>query len=173
MPLKLNRSLILTFFLSILLSACALSANTTEEKLYVPPTLAPHSNPVPTDTPVPVLPTATPSCENNLSFLKDVTIPDGTVFKAGDEIEKIWLVRNSGSCNWSTGYEFRLISGESLGVDSAQPLGPADAGSETELLIVFIAPETAGSYRSYWQAYDRFGYPFGVDFYVEIVVEEE
>jgi len=167
---RLNLNLILILLLSISISACTFSASTVEEDLFVPPTLAPHSNPVPTDTPPPVLPTATPACENNLSFLKDVTVPDGTEYKSGEEIEKIWLVRNSGTCNWGTGYELRLISGEELGANSTQALYPAHANSEVELRIIFTAPDETGSYKSYWQAYDQYGVPFGIDFYLEIVV---
>ena len=126
---------------------------------------------MPTDTPVPALPTSTPTCENNLSFLNDVTVPDGTVYSPGDEIEKIWLVHNSGTCDWGTGYELRLASGEAMGADAVQALYPAHANSEVELKILFIAPEEAGSYKSYWQAYDQYGKLFGIDFYVEIVVQ--
>jgi hypothetical protein len=166
----LNHSLIV-IALCLLLSACTFSATNEETDLFVPPTLAPHSNPVPTDTPVPVLPTATPTCENNLSFLADVTVPDGAAFKPGDEIEKIWLVRNSGTCNWGAGYELRLMSGEAMGASESQALYPAHAGSEVELRIVFTAPDEAGSYKSYFQAYDQYGFPFGIDFYIEIIVD--
>jgi hypothetical protein len=173
LPWRLNLNLFLIVLLSITISACTFSATNADEDLYVPPTLAPHSNPVPTDTPVPVLPTATPACENNLSFLNDVTVLDGTQYKSGDEIEKIWLVRNSGTCNWGAGYELRLNSGEALGVETAQVLFPAHASSEVELRIVFTAPADVGSYKSYWQAYDQYGAPFGIDFYIEIVITSD
>ncbi len=173
MKWKSSPNLFLILILSISLSACAFSASTADGDLYIPPTLAPHSNPVPTDTPVPVMPTATPACTNNLSFLEDITIPDGTEFKPGDEIEKIWLVRNSGTCNWATGYELRLTSGDAMSADEAQALYPAHAGSEVELSVLFTAPEEAGTYQGYWQAYDQYGVAFGIDFYIEIVVNPD
>jgi len=66
-----------------------------------------------------------------------------------------------------------LASGEAMGADSAQALYPAHAGSEIELRIVFTAPDEAGSYKSYWQAYDQYGVLFGIDFYIEIVVNPD
>ena len=41
---------------------------------------------------------------NNSSFVSDVTIPDGTVLPAGQNFDKVWAVKNTGTCTWDDGY---------------------------------------------------------------------
>src|SRR5215216_5539815 len=43
------------------------------------------------------------ACNNNV-FEGDVTIPDGTIMKPGEDFVKTWAVRNTGSCTWDEGY---------------------------------------------------------------------
>lgn len=129
------------------------------------------SQPVVLETPTGVLPTPTGTCEDDLEFVEDVTIPDGTQFAPGDEMEKIWLVRNTGSCNWEAGYRLRLISGPAMGVEPDQALFPARSGSEAEIRIVFSAPDEPDIYRSSWQAFNLEGDPFGDLFFIEVEVD--
>ena len=46
------------------------------------------------------LPTATPTCSDWLTFVEDLTIPDGTSVIPGSVLDKRWQVENSGTCNW-------------------------------------------------------------------------
>ena len=64
---------------------------------YRPPTIAAYATPpiqptgTPTSTPVPVEvqpPIATPVCTNNLTYVDDLSIPDGTVVHPGDVLDK-------------------------------------------------------------------------------------
>jgi hypothetical protein len=112
-------------------------------------------------------------CTDGLTFLDDVTIPDGTVVHPGAEVEKIWLVENSGSCNWDDRYRLRLSSGLEMGVSAEQALHPARSGAQATLRLTFTAPTDPGTYQSVWQAYSPGGEPFGDVVYVEIVVEGE
>lgn len=119
------------------------------------------------------LPTPTPVCKNNLLFVDDVTIADGTVVAPGERLDKRWKVENAGSCNWDVEYEIRLVAGPAMGVPSTQALYPALSGTELEIRMLFKAPEEAGTYRSAWQAYDPNGEPFGETFFIDIVVSGE
>ena len=145
------------------LSACGVAKS--PEPSLVPllvPTLTVEK---PTDTPATfVLPasTSTPVCQDNLQFISDVTIPDGTVVVPGSTLDKQWLVQNSGNCNWDERYRLRLISGDPLGASPEQALYPARAGTQANLRILFSAPQDAGEYVSEWQAFDANGIPFGV-----------
>ena len=75
------------------------------------PTVSFNNTPLPgfTSLPSPAAPTAGPtqslgdSCNNNV-FEGDVTIPDGTVLKGGEDFQKIWAIRNTGTCLWDDGY---------------------------------------------------------------------
>ena len=120
----------------------------------------------------PIEPTPTPSCLNGLLFIKDLTIPDGTLVDPGESLDKRWEVQNSGSCNWDKNYRVKLIAGPGMGVPVQQALNPALSGTEVIIRMMFIAPDEPGNYRSAWQAYDPFGNPFGDLFFIDIVVSE-
>jgi hypothetical protein len=116
-------------------------------------------------------PVSGPECSDGLTFLNDLTIPDGTVVRAGDQLDKRWLVENSGNCNWMSDYRLRLVSGPAMDVPVEQALYPARGGVQAELRMVFTAPAEAGLYRSAWQAYNSQGEAFGDPFFIEVVVE--
>lgn len=162
--------------LTIGLAACRGSGPATPTtgpvgEVYRPPTAAPA-----TATPRPVNPTAdlrpssTPECSNVLTYLEDLSVPDGSTVQPGAAVDKRWKLENSGSCNWDGRYHLRLIAGPNLGVPSEQALYPARSGTQFTLQIIFTAPKEPGTYRSAWQAYDPQGQPFGDPFFVEIQV---
>ena len=119
------------------------------------------------------LPTRQANCDNQLSFLDDLTIPDGMEVSPGEEVTKRWLIRNLGSCNWNRSYSLQLISGLSLGTGKVQELYPARQSTEAVVEIIFTAPDNPGRYNSWWQAYDSDGNRFGDPIYMEISVRSE
>ncbi|MBE0686182.1 MAG: hypothetical protein IH585_09290 [Anaerolineaceae bacterium] len=146
-----------------------------EVPAFIPPTLIP---PTPTNEPIPTqiqnseesLPDA---CIDNLTFIEDKSIPDGTAVAPGSVIEKGWEVKNSGTCNWGSGYTIRLIGGPALEAISPQDLFPARSGTSLTIQIDFIAPDQPGNYRSAWQAYNPSDLAFGDSFYIDFVVKAE
>ncbi len=120
---------------------------------------------------LPLLPTATIQCKDSLAFLKDITIPDGTVVAPDSTLDKRWEIENNGNCNWGQDYRVRLIAGTELGAQKEQALYPARSGSRAVIRMVFKAPAEPGTYRSAWQAYNPQGEPFGDPFFIEIKVE--
>jgi hypothetical protein len=118
--------------------------------------------------PTPTL--ALPVCQDNLSFVEDVTVPDGTYVDPGVVLDKRWKVRNSGTCNWDESYRFKLIDGPEMSTQPEQALFPARSGSEAVIRLVFIAPLEPGRYRSAWQAFSPSGEAFGDPIYIEIIV---
>jgi hypothetical protein len=117
-----------------------------------------------------VLPSPTPPCSDGLSYIQDLSIPDGSTMAPGELIDKRWQVSNSGTCNWDERYRLTLVSGDSMGADASLPLYPARAGTEATLRILFTAPQAAGTYECQWQALNPDGVPFGDSFYMQIVV---
>jgi hypothetical protein len=115
--------------------------------------------------------TPTPACRTGLTFLEDITIPDGTIVAPGTHLDKRWLAENSGSCNWDQSYRIKIIAGPNLGASDQQALYPARSGTQAVIQIDFIAPSEPGSYRSAWQAFSPLGESFGDPFFIEIVVE--
>jgi hypothetical protein len=87
------------------------------------------------------------------------------------ELDKRWLVENSGTCNWDAGYRLKLVAGQSLGVPSEQALYPARSSAQASIRLVFTAPAAPGTYRSAWQAFNPQGIAFGDPIFIEVVVE--
>lgn len=137
------------------------------------PTSAPSSGQTPTSTPLPASSyyPATDDC-NDSSFIKDVTISDGTVLTPGEEFTKTWKLENTGTCTWNSGYSLIFssgyeMSGSSTGID--QTVNP---GKKANVSVDLVAPDSEGTYYGYWTLEDQYGYTFGATVYVEIVVAE-
>lgn len=152
--------------------------------VYIPPTQAstPYmvvlpgeetglAQPVSTGELVEQQATPTPSCTNNLRFIEDLSIPDGTVVSPGIPLDKRWNLENNGTCNWDQDYRVRLVGGPEMGAKAEQALYPARSGAQATIRMVFVAPQEPGAYRSAWQAHDPDGQPFGDIFYIDIVVQ--
>ncbi|MQC26632.1 MAG: hypothetical protein DWG76_04170, partial [Chloroflexi bacterium] len=155
----------------LLLAACTRSSLSQGEGYFIAPSVDPNSTPLVLETATALPATPTPPCDNHMVFLQDLTIPDGTVMAARNRFEKVWQVRNDGSCPWTRGYTLKLEDGPSLGVLTRYPLPASSQGDTVELVVEFTAPDEAGVYRSSWRAHDFGGEPFGVLIYLEIVVQ--
>ncbi len=161
-------------YLCILLAACG-GKNTP-----LPPTVSSTAISVDTIFPTPgftltttpsIALTSTPACEDGLTFIDDVTVPDFSLIAPGISLDKQWLVQNSGSCNWDDRYRLRMVDGNALGAPLEQSLYPARAGMQVTLRIVFVAPNDPGEYFSEWQAFNSLGIPFGQTFFIKIIVQ--
>ncbi len=108
------------------------------------------------------------SCENSFAFVQDLSIPDDTEFAAGQAFTKGWLLRNNGTCPWTTDYSIVFVGGDQMSAVDSIPLEQVVLPSQTlEVNIDFVAPEEAGSYRANWQVADPEGEPFGIDGFIE------
>ena len=132
--------------------------------------LAPTASPTSPQAGESAHPTTTPTCQDSLKFVADLTVPDGTIVARGAVIDKRWQVENNGTCNWDERYRLKEIAGPEMEAVPEQRLYPARSGSEVTIRIQFTAPEEAGTYRSAWQAYDPEDRPFGDPFFIEVVV---
>lgn len=117
-----------------------------------------------------------PACTLDATFLADVTIPPGSPFPPGARMDKVWQVRNSGTCAWGVGYELVLVEGESLGAPSTVPVPPTAAGGPADLAITFWAPAEAGPHTGVWQLQSPdagfFGPALTLDILVTVRAEE-
>lgn len=145
--------------------------SSSNEAMFRPATQPPPSTPTVQAPVAPNLPTPVVVCVDNLSFINDQTIPDGTQVAPSATLDKRWEVENNGSCNWDERYQIRLIGGPDMGANPVQPLFPARSGSQVIIRILMTAPDKTGSYHSAWQAYNPADEPFGDPFYIDIVVK--
>lgn len=95
-------------------------------------------------------------------FVADVNIPDDTVFAPGQSFTKTWRISNTGQTTWTTGYGLLFIDGDLLGAEATVPLPEEVApGEQVDISVDMIAPETVGSYISYWKLKTPDGKIFG------------
>jgi hypothetical protein len=110
----------------------------------------------------------------------DVTVPDGTVFKAGETFVKTWKLKNAGTAPWGTDFFLVRVKGDPLGAPATAPLSSTVQPGETaDLSLSFTAPDRLGEYTSFWMLRTPSGTPFGIGpegnqpFYLQIKVGTE
>jgi hypothetical protein len=125
---------------------------------FVPPsaTYVPLPPPPPTYPPTPV------TLCNQALFIKDVTIPDWTQMSPGQTFTKVWRLKNTGACTWTSAYSLVYVGGAELGKKSTPLLVTVAPGQEMDLAVDLVAPATAGSYQSYWMLRSPQGANFGI-----------
>ena len=133
--------------------------------------------PVPTNTHLPTA-TAVSYCDW-VTFIKDVSIPDGTVLTAGETFTKTWRLKNRGTCTWTSDYMLVFTSGVQMGGTTAVRLpGNVAPGQTVDVSVTLTAPVSRGRYTSYWMLRNPSGVLFGYGdnantaFYVDIKTED-
>lgn len=150
----------------------------TETPTPLPPTAT--FTPVPTMTPIiPTFPpTATPLPCNSAKFVADVTIPDGSTITSGASFTKIWRLKNTGTCTWTTTYDIVFTGGNTMSGPTVLDMpGIVLPGEEIDISVNLKAPTSSGHYRSDWKLRDPNGVIFGLgrtnaSFYADINVAD-
>lgn len=137
----------------------------------------------PTEEPKPGEPTATLDAKgcDRAGFVRDVTIPDGSVVLPGMTFVKVWELENKGTCAWNPNYTLVFANdGNSMSGAASQPLitsGTIAPGSKVQVAITLTAPSQPNDYRGYWILRNDKGQTFGLGdnadkaFYVDITVK--
>ena len=186
MSMRKNRRPLLLAGVSLVLAALACNAPgaaTPTVEMPPTPTAPPAAEASPTSLPTAsptTAPTATPvpdvsgpgGCTLNVAYVADVTIPDDTEIAPGEAFTKIWRLRNSGTCTWESGTQLAFVSGDPLGGPAAVDVQSVAPGSNTDVSVDLVAPNTPGTYRSTWQLQGSDGVRFGSQIYVQVVVPE-
>jgi hypothetical protein len=191
---KVGLIISILFVFSIVISACNLQASkpkpTTEVDLAytaaaltvqasvrsatpdpavvqpVEPTKEPESPAPPPQavyTPAPVDSNA--PCDR-ATFIDDITIPDNQTINPGASFTKTWLLRNEGTCTWTTGYAIVFSSGDQMSAQESVPLvAEVPPGHAVEISVNFVAPTENRTYRSNWMIRNEAGEIFGLDDY--------
>jgi len=132
----------------------------------------------PTNTPIP--PTETNAPCDRAGFVSDVTVPDGTIFRAGESFTKTWRLKNLGTCTWTPDHELLFKDGDSMGGPASQQLttGSVAPGQTVDISVNLVAPSTDGVYKGFWWIRADSGVVFGIGasgqspFFLEIEVGE-
>ncbi|MGB7117088.1 MAG: NBR1-Ig-like domain-containing protein [Anaerolineales bacterium] len=143
----------------------------------VPDTPSATATQIPSPTPSPtedVLPSATPTiqdsatptqpiCTNIAEFEKHLSLSDGSILKSNNLYAKVWLVKNIGTCTWTTDYKLVFINGdENLNQTDISLPEEVPPGDSVELKINFATPEEGNTYIANWMLASETGMIFGV-----------
>ncbi len=113
-------------------------------------------------------------CTNDAQFVADVSLPPGSSVKTGEDFEKIWKVKNTGSCAWED-YQVFLIEkdqGARIMGEESQPVKSTKPGETINIAVKLNAPFNTGTYKQIWQLRTPAGEYFGQQLRLEIKVEE-
>jgi len=117
----------------------------------------------PTKTPAPITVTVPPSSCDKVQFIKDVTVPDGSIYAPGATFTKTWRLKNVGSCAWNTSYQLVFFSGAQMGAATSATFTKIVAVGETyDFSINLTAPNNPDSYRGFWMFKNANGALFGI-----------
>ncbi|MFK7800306.1 MAG: NBR1-Ig-like domain-containing protein [Anaerolineae bacterium] len=112
---------------------------------------------------------ADPAAVDQMVFVKDVTIPDGMMVRAGSSFVKTWRIKNVGSTTWGNGYKMVHSSGDKMGARLDEYAIPAARpGEEVEISIPMRVPDRSGLIQGSWQPVNARGRAFLFHMFVEV-----
>ncbi|MCX6066750.1 MAG: NBR1-Ig-like domain-containing protein [Chloroflexi bacterium] len=127
----------------------------------------------PTQTTAPGLPSPTSNGKPcyAMTFVSDVSIPDGMIMAPGAKFTKTWRVRNDGNCVWDPSYTLELAMGDAMSTVTKIPLTKTVYPDDSiDFSVDMVAPDTNGTYAGYWHVATPYGGYMGVGSYNQNLV---
>ena len=98
-------------------------------------------------------------------FVQDMTIPDGTVEAPGIVFQKVWRMKNTGTCAWDGGFKFASAYEDKFGTKSSTitltSASSVPPGGSKDFGITLTAPSAPNTYTGCWKMQTDQGYWFG------------
>jgi hypothetical protein len=108
-------------------------------------------------------PTSEGDCTNRAHFVDDITIRDNMQIERGSSFNKVWRLRNNGTCVWNRSYTLTFFGGERMGGPNSISLPEiVQPGQTIDLTLDLIAPEEPGNYQGFWRLQSGDGEYFGI-----------
>lgn len=148
------KNLLYSFLIIVFLAACSNGAS-----------IEPSPGKISTSTGI-----VTQKICDEMEYVSDVTIPDGTTINAGQEFVKTWKVKNTGICAWTTDYKVTYSYGEKMGGVDTPFSAEVQPNAEAEISVTLTAPSKPGTYSGYWTLASSHGFFFGPRLTVMIIV---
>jgi Ig-like domain from next to BRCA1 gene/Transglycosylase SLT domain len=123
-------------------------------------------------SPPPVKPAATPTpfaVPEDLKFVADTSIGDGTQLHTRQQFQKGWLVFNDGGGAWGAGDALVETSGAYFGKRRI-PVPVTNPCRTVNIIGSLRAPKTGGHYKTVWRMQDAKGVRFGEKLTLVVVV---
>ncbi len=116
-----------------------------------------------------VVPTTTGGCRYDAEFVGDVSIPEGQPVTPSQRFNKIWRVRNTGSCPW-VGFAWTFITGDHLGGPDSVVVQQTEPGATVDISVPLYAEAEPGTYTGIWRLRDPQSRDVGPTVRVKVVV---
>lgn len=81
-----------------------------------------------------------PGCTNSAAFVTDVTVPDNASFKQGEKFNKVWRIKNTGTCTWTEQYTLVFYDGDQMSAPDSTPLSVTRPGDTLDIAVDMVAP---------------------------------
>jgi hypothetical protein len=108
------------------------------------------------------VPAAQPTIyDNRALFIKHESFEPGAAVPAGEQFEKIWVVRNIGKSFWSEGYTLAYLDGEHMSALDSYAFPLTESQHTVRISVPLLAPAVKGYYKGYWKLRDPKGTFFG------------
>lgn len=102
------------------------------------------------------------SCTEGVGLVEVLQTPDGTIVSPGKAFQRVWRLKNTGTCVWSPAYALVFDQGESMGAPLSLALTTSVAPNQTlDLALGLTAPTTPGAHSGSWLMRDSQGERFG------------
>jgi len=86
-------------------------------------------------------------------------------------LQKIWVIKNSGELPWPSGTQLDWQSGDKLETSPERNIVPEAApGEDVDISVDIVAPNRPGSYAGHFRMVLPNGVPFGNRVWVDFVV---
>jgi hypothetical protein len=110
-------------------------------------------------------------CAYDAAFVGDITLPDFTVVAPGQSLNKVWRLKNSGTCTWDATTVLSYIGGVQMAASPTIPVPWTPVGGTVDLSLAAVAPPGAGSFMTVWQLRNKAGELFGPRMTLVVKVE--
>ena len=141
----------------------------------IPPVPTPDPG-QPTPTPPPVEPAP---CQDAMAYVADLSLDDQDMtnppkMAPGQEFQKGWRIRNSGTCTWDSNYTLTPVGGNNpaarMGGVPVAVSGQVEPGQTYDFWVDLVAPLAPGVYQEFWTMRNPRGVLFGDRVWVGVEV---
>ena len=119
--------------------------------------------------PLPYFTGGSPQPQIEALYIRDETVPDGSLLQPGQAFTKTWRLLNSGRTAWVAGFKLAFDGQEKMGGPDSVPLPAAAPGQEVLVSVPLVAPTGAGRHAGIWRPRDAQGNPFNFPVSVNIL----
>lgn len=116
-----------------------------------------------------VLPTDPSTCQYDAVFVSHVNISTDQIVTANQRFDKIWRLRNTGTCPW-IGFNWTYITGDHLGGPDSVPVSRTEPGDTADIKVPLYAEADPGTYDGTWRLRDAQQQDIGPEVHVRVVV---